>query len=257
MPAANSQMVHVQRAEMEQGRFLMAISHDIERDHGTRLRRMTELDALGRHLRVRLCRDGFWPEAKELAVTFGEEPFPFAEDSQFAVLLPGYSSKWSSRRFEDAACVAATQVLKAIAPRAPSKQYLAEFERLRRTFSWSHRAETQGAAAELEFSLTRNSFKARLKVAHGVVKQDFPVFRSGADTSDWGALFGKLRITNRQVVIEAVSGTFVRVVRKGRAAARWTGRDESLERFVVGLEPAGPRVTQKFELNRSRPDNSR
>jgi hypothetical protein len=254
-PIALSSVFDMRRASEGVGRALILVSYEIEPEHGTRLSRMDEVSALGRYLRSRLCDDGFWPKDKDLWITVGERQSPVADDSHFAVTLPGYSSAWSAKRFEDAVCLAAKRFIRMLAPRAPVGRYLADFERGGRLFSWSCMAGLKtGSTATLTCDLSRNRFRAWLRVAVPTQGESlFKVYQSGAGDSEWVDLLRKLRVSKAAVTIEADPRMFVRVFRHGRSSARWTGDGASLERFVVDLATQPPRVVQEFKLKQRGP----
>lgn len=248
----------IRKVEQAKGRALILVAHAIEADHGTRLSRMDEAAALSGYLRQRLCNDGFWPESKDLTITLGERQSPVADDAHFAVTLPGYASTWSARRFEDAVCLAAKRFVRLVAPGAPIGRYLLDFERGGRLFSWSYRAGLEtGAAAELECDLSRDRFRASLNVTTETEpSRRFQVYQCGADSSEWFDLFRKVRVSKTAATVEADPRMFVRVVRNGRSAAKWTGNGASLERFVVELGPKRPHVVRKFQLKLRGPPDS-
>lgn len=178
---ASSSVLDLQKVELAKGRLGIFVSPEIESEHGVRLTRIDEVAALGGYLRSRLCGDGFWPRDRELTITLGERQSPVADDSHFAVTLPGYSSAWSGKKFEDGVCVAARRFLRLVAPRAPAGRYLADFERGGRIFSWSYLAESKkGVVARLGCALSRTRFKAWLSVTTESGRTSrFKVFESG------------------------------------------------------------------------------
>jgi|APLak6261679142_1056127.scaffolds.fasta_scaffold00028_69 hypothetical protein len=245
--SAQSSVIDVRQRDLEHGRLLFAVSPNIEPSQDMRMRRMEEIDALARHLYDRLVRDGFWPSGAELLVTLGAKP---QEAFGFATPLPGYSSSWDSKQFEDATCLSSRRFIRAIAPSAPVKRYLAEFNRLGRRHTWSHEARSSRLAGRLDLSMTRERFEASLTVTGPAGVSTFPVFQCEADASNWIELFGKMSVTNRRVTIAAETGQVVRVVRTGRTFVSWTGKGRDRQRFVVDVGASGAKVLREFVLKR-------
>ena len=243
---ASSSLVKIRQTDLGKGRLVLVVSQDTEPDQSIRIVRMNETYALAEFLYDKLCSGGFWRRGTELVVTLG----PPLHEPSFATPLPGYSSKWNSKQFEDAACLAARRFVRAIAPSAPVNRYLAEFNRLGRTYRWSHEAKSSRLAARLDLSLTRERFESSLTVTGPEGATTFPVLQSEPNANNWIVLFERLSVTNRRVTITAETGQWVRVVRTGRPFVSYTGRGRDRQRFIVDVGPSGAKVLREFDLKR-------